>query len=91
MVEGNLIVTYLIMLLAMLVDHRLPGHMMLKAVETFHYCVLQSKIYEDFNIIITHYIMKPSSVHFDMTYLLPDIENCNGVQLIRLHLGESRH
>ena len=36
MVEGNLVVTYLMMLLAMLVDHRLPGHMMLKAVETFY-------------------------------------------------------
>ena len=28
---------------------------MLKAVETFHYCVFQSEIYNDFNIIITHY------------------------------------
>ena len=41
MVEGNLVVTYLMMLLAM--DHRLPGQMMLKAVEIFHYCVLQSE------------------------------------------------
>ena len=46
MVEGNLVVTYLMMLLAL--DHRLPGHMMLKAVEIFHYCVLQSEIYKDF-------------------------------------------
>ena len=47
MVEGNLVVTYLMMLLMMLVDHRLQGHMMLKAVEIFHYCVLQSDIYKD--------------------------------------------
>ena len=47
MVEGNLVVTYLMMLLAMLVGHRLPGHIMLKAVEIFHYCVLQSEIYKD--------------------------------------------
>ena len=80
MVEGNLVMTYLMMLLAMLVDHRLPGQMMLKAVDTFNHCVLQSEIYKDFNIIITHYIIKPSSVHFDMAYLLPDVENCNGVQ-----------
>ena len=40
-------VTYLMMLLAMLVDHRLPGQMMLKSVEIFHYCVLQSEIYTD--------------------------------------------
>ena len=68
--------TYLIMLLAMLFDHRFPGQMMLKAVDIFHCCVLQSEIYKDFNIIITHYIIKPPCVHFDMTYLhLPDIEN----------------
>ena len=78
MVEGNLVVAYLIVLLAL--DHRLPGQMMLKAVEIFHYCVHQSKIYKEFNIIITHYIIKPSCVHFDMTYLLPDIVNCNIVQ-----------
>ena len=76
MVEWNLVVTYLMMLLAL--DHRLPGQMMLK--EIFHYCVLQSEIYKELNIIITHYIIKPSCVHFDMTYLLPDIENCNIVQ-----------
>ena len=40
MVEGNLVVTYRMMLLAMLADHRLSGQMMLKAVEIFHYCVL---------------------------------------------------
>ena len=62
MVEGNLVVTYLMMLLVM--DLRLPGHMMLKAVDIFHYCVLQSEIYKDFNIIIAHYIIKPSCVHF---------------------------
>ena len=45
MVEGNLVVTYLMMLLAL--DHRLPGQMMLKVVERFHYCVLQSEIYTD--------------------------------------------
>ena len=45
MVEGNLVVTYVIMLLAM--DHRLLGQMMLKVVEIFHYCVLQSEIYTD--------------------------------------------
>ena len=45
MVEGNLVVTYLMMLLAL--EHRLPGQMMLKAVEIFHYCVLQSEIYKD--------------------------------------------
>ena len=78
MVEGNLVVTYLMMLLAL--DHRLPGQMKLKAVEIFHYCVLQSEIYKEFNIIITHYSIKPSCVHFDMTYLLTDIENCNIVQ-----------
>ena len=77
MVDGNLM-----MLLAMMVDHRLPGQMMLKAVETFHYCVLQFEIYTDFNMIITHYIIIPSSVH---------IENSNCVQYIRLHLGEGRH
>ena len=43
--EGNLVVTYLMMLLAM--DHRLPGQLMLKVVEIFHYCVLQSEIYKD--------------------------------------------
>ena len=43
MVERNLVVTY--MLLAL--DHRLPGQMMLKVVEIFHYCVLQSEIYKD--------------------------------------------
>ena len=42
-----LVVTYLMMLLTMLVDHRLPGQMMMKAVDTFHYCVLQSEIYKD--------------------------------------------
>ena len=47
MVEGNLVVTYLVMLLAMLVDHRFPGQMMLKAVEIHHYCVLQSEIYNE--------------------------------------------
>ena len=66
MVEGNvedvLLVTYLKMLLAM--DLRLPGQMMLKSVEIFYYCVLQSEIYKDFNIIITHYIFKPSSFFF---------------------------
>ena len=41
MVEGNLMVTYLMMLLVL--EHRLPGQMMLKAVEIFHYCVLQSE------------------------------------------------
>ena len=61
MVEGNLVVTYLMMWLAM--DHRLPGKRMLKAVEIFHYCVLQSEIYTDINIIITHCIIKPSCVH----------------------------
>ena len=81
MVEGNLEVTYLMMLLAMLVDHSLPGQMMLNAVEIFHYCVLQSEIYTDFNIIITHDIIKPPCVHFDMAYLhLTDIDNCNIVQ-----------
>ena len=45
MVEGNLVVTYLMMLLEM--DHRLPGQMMLKVVEIFHYCVLQYEIYTD--------------------------------------------
>ena len=66
MVEGNLVVTYLIMLLAMLIDHRFPGQMMLKAVKIFHYCVLQS---ERSYIIITHYIIKPPCVHFDMAYI----------------------
>ena len=47
MAEGNLVVTYLMMLLAMMIDHCLPGQMMLKAVEIFHYCVLQSEIYKD--------------------------------------------
>ena len=42
MVEKNLVVTYLMMLLSMLVDHQLPGHMMLKAVEIFYFSVLQS-------------------------------------------------
>ena len=46
MVEGNLVVTYLMRLLVMLVDHRLPGQMMLKAVDIFHYCVLQSEVYK---------------------------------------------
>ena len=45
MVEGNLVVTYLMMLLAL--DYRLPGQMMLKVVEIFHYYVLQSEIYKD--------------------------------------------
>ena len=67
------------MLLAMLVDHCLPGQMMLKDVDTFQYCVLQSEIYKDCNIIITHYIIEPPNVYFDMAYLLPDIENFNGV------------
>ena len=40
-------VTYLMMLLTMLVDHRLPGQMVVKDVEIFHYCVLQSEIYKD--------------------------------------------
>ena len=66
MVEGNLVVTYLMMLLAMLIDHRFPGQMMLKVVEIFHYCVLQS---ERSNIIITHFIIKPPCVHFDMVYI----------------------
>ena len=35
------------MLFEMLVDHRLPGQMIMKAVELFHYCVLQSEIYKD--------------------------------------------
>ena len=56
MVEGNLVVTYLMMLLAM--DQCLPGQLMLKVVEIFHYCVLQSEIYKYFNIIITQYIIK---------------------------------
>ena len=47
MIEGNLVVTYMMMLLAILVDHCLTGHMMLKVVEIFHYCVLQSEIYKD--------------------------------------------
>ena len=47
MVEGNLVVTYLMMLLAMLIDHRLSGQIMLKAVEIFRYCILQSEIYKD--------------------------------------------
>ena len=34
-------------LFEMLVDHRLPGQMMLKAVDIFHYCVIQSEIYKD--------------------------------------------
>ena len=62
LVEGDL-VTYLMMLLLAL-DHRFPGQMMLKAVEIFHYCVLQPEIYQYFNIIITQYIIKPSCVHF---------------------------
>ena len=33
MVEGNLVVTYLVMLLAM--DHRLPGQLMLMVVEIY--------------------------------------------------------
>ena len=78
MIEGNLVVTYLMMLLAM--DLRSPEQLMLKAMDKFHYCVLQSDIYKDFNIIITHYIIKPLSVHFDMAYLLQYIANCNGVQ-----------
>ena len=45
MVEENLVLTYLMMLLAL--DHRLPGHMMLKVVDIFHYCVFQSEIYKD--------------------------------------------
>ena len=89
MVERNMVVTYLMMLLTM--DHRLPRQMMLKDVKIFHYCVLQSEISKDFNTIIRHYIIKPPCVRFDMAYLLPDIENCNCVQYIRLHLGESRH
>ena len=52
MVEGNLVVTYPMRLLAL--GYRLPGQMMLKAVEIFHYCVLQSEIYKEFKIIITH-------------------------------------
>ena len=47
MVEGNLVVTYLMMLFEMLVYHRFPGQMMLKAVDIFHYYVLQSEIYKD--------------------------------------------
>ena len=43
MVQRNLVVTYLMELFEMLVDHRLPGQMMLKAVDIFHYCVLQSE------------------------------------------------
>ena len=38
MVEGNLVVTYLMMVLT--IDLRLPEQMMLKAVEIYHYCVL---------------------------------------------------
>ena len=54
---------------------------MLKVEGIFHYCVRQSEIYKDFNIIITQYIIKPPCVYFDMAYLhLPDIENCNIVQ-----------
>ena len=45
MVEGNLVVTYLMMLLTM--DLRLPGQMILQDVGIFHYCVLQSEIYTD--------------------------------------------
>ena len=45
MVEGNLVVTYLMMFLAL--EHRLPGQLMLKVVEIFHYCVLRSEIYKD--------------------------------------------
>ena len=78
MVEGNLVVTSMMMLLAL--DHRLPGQMMLKPMDIFYYCVLQTEIYKEFNIIITHFIIKPSCGHFDMTYLLTDIENCNIVQ-----------
>ena len=44
-VEGNLVMTYLMMLLAL--DHRLTGQMMLKVVDICHYCVLQSEIYKD--------------------------------------------
>ena len=47
MVEGNLVMTYQMMLLAMLVDHRLPEQMMLKAVGIFHYCIIQSEIYKE--------------------------------------------
>ena len=43
--EGNLVVIYLMMLLAM--DHRLPGQLMLKVDEIFHYCLIQSEIYKD--------------------------------------------
>ena len=46
MVEGILVVTYLMMLLAMLVDHRLPEQMMLKVVDIFHCFVLQYEIYK---------------------------------------------
>ena len=37
----------MMMLFEMLVDHRLPGEMMQKALEIFHYCVFQSEIYKD--------------------------------------------
>ena len=46
MVEGNLVVTYLMMLLTMLVDRRLERHMMQKTVDIFHYCFLQSEVYK---------------------------------------------
>ena len=36
-----------LMLLAMLVDHRLTGHMMLKVVDIFYCFVHQSEIYKD--------------------------------------------
>ena len=35
------------MLLAMLVDHRLPGQMMLKTVDIFHCLFFYLKIYKD--------------------------------------------
>ena len=46
MVERIMVVTYLMMLLSMLVDHRLPVQMMLKAVDIFHCFVRQSEIYK---------------------------------------------
>ena len=74
MVVGILALTYLMMLLAM--DLRLPGQTMLRAVEIFHYCVLQSEIYKDFSIIITHYIIKPLCVHFLYGILPGEVSKC---------------
>ena len=46
MVEGFLVVAYMMMLLAMLDDHRLTDYIIFKVVEIFHYCVLQSEVYK---------------------------------------------